>query len=1034
MSPEWSGRLDRTEDRHPAVIAWRWFSHLWDSADPVGPKPLFDTGAVVRIVGSEDIGVVTAPGSWAGDQFSYSVRIGAQQKLFAESSLSPIDLEADDPFKWIGDPPASTDDCALRLSHFKMTSGFSDTLYSYGSSKTVFRSYQFKPVLRLKDSVHKRLLIADEVGLGKTIEAGLVWTELEHRAHMSRVLVVCPSMLVRKWRDEMRRRFGRTLRILDRLAFDDMIDLFRRGDETTPLFGVVSLERLRGSDQLERLQESRPTFDLVIVDEAHYMRNPETVSHDLGQLLSDWSDSLIFLSATPLNLGQSDLFTLVNLLLPAEFPDQVVFEQQLKPNAPLTAASKILSHSPSACDRALAELGSIPALPFGSAVASRPEFTELVQLLTTVQPLPAKELAEAKRLLGELNVLSSVVTRTRKVDVPEQKAVREPRTIPVDWTDEERRFYETVRKWATKRAKQKGAPPGFYLQMPLRQTASCIPAMIERLEDPDLDEDDEGLSYDEGSDFDEDPRLPEEILEELRSVAPELRVDTKFDQFRTALEEARAQGISQVMVFSFFRRTLAYLARRLAPEATVAVMHGGIPVEDRERIMAAFRAGQVDILLLSEVGSEGLDFEFCNALFNYDLPWNPMRVEQRIGRLDRFGQKHAKIFVYNFEVPGTIETDIFGRLYARLRVFEESIGELEPILRDEFNDLQRLALDPNLSDEQRELRIRQMEIAFEARAQEIDSLRSSESELIGLDQLLVDGLEWDIERGRYVGPTEVKRILAALLKEFPSCSLREGDGGSVQLVGTSELARRMLRSQRSSGSSMYSLGELARLLSDSEPVEVTFDSSVASSSGVELVSPTHPLVLTALDHIAESSQLRLARFSRVSVPSSAAGTYCVLVNILEVTGLRPIKRLWAVAVEVPTRKVRGDVADAFLASLARDELRSTTAAVPDDLHLYITHAQQHVLTEMEVVKVERQHENERVIEGRLAALRAEVEHKTQRAQSTLEKVTEERARRIYEGRIRNLAADLERRSAELEAKKGVAVSVTPVSVVLVQSR
>jgi superfamily II DNA or RNA helicase len=1032
-SPAWSGRLDRIEDGHPAVMAWRWFTSLWESGTPVGPRPGFDPGAVVRIEGTDDTGTVVKPGSWTRDQYVYTVRVGAQQKLFPESSLSFIDLDVDDPEQWILDPPASAEDTALRLSYYKMVSGFSDTIYSYGSTKTVFRPYQFKPVLRLKDSVHKRLLIADEVGLGKTIEAGLIWTELDHRAHMNRVLIVCPSMLVRKWRDEMRRRFGRTVRVLDRMALDEMVDLFQRGDEITPLLGVVSLERLRGSEQLERLQDTRPTFDLVIVDEAHYMRNPETATHDLGQLLSDWADSLIFLSATPLNLGRSDLFSLVNLLLPAEFADQTVFEDQLKPNARLTAAGKVLSQSRAGCERALAELRGIPALPFGDNVARRPEYTELVGLLSSAPALSSRGLAQAKRLLGELHTLSGVVTRTRKVDVPEQKAVREPRTIHVDWTDEERRFYDAVRAWATKRAKAKGAPPGFFLQMPLRQTASCIPAMIDRLDQPDLDEDDDMLASEIDADDADDDRLPEDLLAELRSMASSLNGDTKFDQFFAALQEAQRQGISQFMVFSFFKRTLGYLAGRLARYARVAVMHGDIPVEERERIMAAFRAGQVDLLLLSEVGSEGLDFEFCNALFNYDLPWNPMRVEQRIGRLDRFGQKHEKIFVYNFEVPGTIETDIFGRLYERLRVFEESIGELEPVLRDDFADLPRLAVDPRLTDAQREQRIRQLEVAFEARAREIDDLRASEAELVGIDQLLVEGLEADIEEGKYVGPNEVRNMLTALLNESPGCTLDFGDDGDVgRLVGSSDLSRRMLRTQRSSGSSMYTLGELARLLSDSEPIDVTFDSSIASSAGVELISAGHPLVLTALEQVGSTSRLQLARFGRARVSSCPRGTYCMMVYVLEVTGLRPIKRLWPVVIDTATGEVREDVANICMAALARGEMRSTSASGPVDLNTSLVAAREHLLTEMEAVKVRQREENERILAGRLAALRAEVEHKTQRAMTTLRKVSEARARRIYEGRIRNLAADLERRTTELEAKKGSGVSVTPVSVVLVR--
>jgi hypothetical protein len=250
VSVPWSGRLERCEDSQDAVRAWQWFATLWESAVPVGPRPAFESGAVVRLVGSDEVGDVLGPPTWSGDRYAYAVRFGAQQKTALESSLERVDLESQDPEAWITSPPAGGEDIALRLSFLKLTNGLSDTLYSVGSSKTVFRAYQFKPVLRVINSLHNRLLIADEVGLGKTIEAGLIWTELDQRTQLNRVLVVCPSMLVSKWRDEMRRRFGRTLRVLDRVGLEELTDLFLRGDDQTPLHGVVSLERLRVSEQL----------------------------------------------------------------------------------------------------------------------------------------------------------------------------------------------------------------------------------------------------------------------------------------------------------------------------------------------------------------------------------------------------------------------------------------------------------------------------------------------------------------------------------------------------------------------------------------------------------------------------------------------------------------------------------------------------------------------------------------------------------------------------------------------------------------
>ena len=210
-------------------------------------------------------------------------------------------------------------------------------------------------------------------------------------------------------------------------------------------------------------------------------------------------------------------------------------------------------------------------------------------------------------------------------------------------------------------------------------------------------------------------------------------------------------------MFSFFRRTLAYLRQRLAGEFSVRVMDGSVPQDDRVRIMEDFREGKFDVLLLSEVGSEGLDFEFVGALVNYDLPWNPMRVEQRIGRLDRFGQKHERIHILNFHVPGTIETDIFDRLYQRIHVFEESIGELEPILRSQVGQLTRAVLDPRRSDAERQAEVDRIGLAIENKRADLDDLQSQASGLMtGLDEILIDGFEESVvNAGRYIGANEV---------------------------------------------------------------------------------------------------------------------------------------------------------------------------------------------------------------------------------------------------------------------------------------
>jgi superfamily II DNA/RNA helicase len=128
------------------------------------------------------------------------------------------------------------------------------------------------------------------------------------------------------------------------------------------------------------------------------------------------------------------------------------------------------------------------------------------------------------------------------------------------------------------------------------------------------------------------------------------------------------------------------------------VISGSFPPAEREQRISGFREGRYQILLSSEVGSEGLDFQFCHILFNYDLPWNPMVVEQRIGRLDRFGQMAERILIFNLSAPGTIEDEILNRLYRRINLFESYIGDLEAILGGEITSLTKDLFDPDLSE------------------------------------------------------------------------------------------------------------------------------------------------------------------------------------------------------------------------------------------------------------------------------------------------------------------------------------------------
>ena len=936
------------------------------------------------------------------------------------------------PRTWLQLTPAAADELSISLTVTKLTNPLTDTIYSYLSSKTVFRPYQFRPVLRMLESPRQRLLIADEVGLGKTIEAGLIWTELEARdPHLRRVLIVCPAALVPKWRAEMLNRFDRDVRMVDTPALKDLLELLETGDDRKPFLGVVSIERLRASKLLADLSALHPRFDLVIVDEAHYLRNVGTLSHEMGQLLSDWADALVFLSATPLNLGTDDLFNLVHLLAEDEFSDRAIFDLQLEPNRVLNrVAANLLAHRDSPRDL-LPILLEVAPTALGEAVIARPEFVELCSLLGQ-DSLSWDHLERTKRLLAELNTLSSVLTRTRKVDVPEAKAVREPVQIDVEWTDAEHRFYQAVLSWARQRARALGHVPGFATQMPLRQAASCLPVMRRRLldEDPSLYAAD--LTSDDLDDLPLDDLDDAEELEwsQIRQAALQLGdVDTKLDAFIAVLEETERWGSAQILVFSFFRKTLAYLEEHLGRRWRVRTMHGGTRMPDRQQIMDDFRAGEFDILLASEVASEGLDFEFCRVIVNYDMPWNPMKVEQRIGRIDRFGQKNEKISVVNFHVPGTIETDIFERLFLRIRVFEESIGELEPILRDHLAELTKAALDPDLTDEQRQRRMNEIAVAVEGHRADLDDLHESEALLAGIDRLLIDGFEQDTTtRGRFVGPWELRILLDRFFADGTSARLRVRSGRTEgEVIGDGELADRVSRLGGRTGSRIP-IGRLTAMLRDGEPIPITFDNEKASVTAIELISFRHPLVKAAVRWFAEKPN-GIQRYGMVALPEHPAGEWLAVIYLVQTTGLRPSLELWPVAVALGDLAVDDSVGFAVLAQTARGELGDGLPLDTHRLESAIDVADQELNARQIKIERDRRQSNEALVDARIAAQRASIEAKVRRTWATLAKVTNQNLVRLHRGRIANLENRLTEVVAELDGRRQLAVTSHPVAVI-----
>ena len=957
-------RVDWPTESHPLLAAYDWMGALWDEADDIA-APVFEvtSPAFTRGLGQE---AFVRGRDYDRGQWWYRVRVDGRTVTVPERDLQPPAID-DDPYEWIARPPAHADRFAATLTRAKLREQLTDTVYSFRATKTSFRAYQFRPVIRLLETGSLRLLIADEVGLGKTIEAGLVWTELDARRQANRVLVVCPSMLVPKWRAEMRERFEYELQDLDRPRLDELLGRIDEDRMPSRFAGICSLERLRMWSGLEDLAELSPRFDLVIVDEAHAFRNSETMSHALGLHLSDWADALIFLSATPLNLGNEDLFSLLQLLAPGEFDNRFVLERQLKPNAVLHALSASFFDLDVTNAERLRRLKTVESLDFGPAVSARPEYGELVTLLQR-ETLSARHIAPAKRLIGQLHALSAVVTRTRKVEVQERKAVREAVPIAVEWTKPEAEFYAAFERWQIGRARALELPVGFVTQMPLRLASTCLPAARDRVlnwRDENGDEDLDAIDYDGLWDINNPPA---EVLKLAKDLG---EVDTKFDAFLEHLRRVVEEDRRRVLVFTFSRRALAYLGERLSEtDVRIAVMHGGVGREARHDIMRRFRDHDFDVLLASRVASEGLDFEFCSAIVNYDLPWNPMEVEQRIGRVDRFGQNEEKILVLNFHTPGTIESRIIERVHQRIGVFTDSIGELEPILQSRMSELRRAMFDFSLTAVERERRLNETLTAIEEQRLAIDDVEAAASYLSSTDTAEIDGLERDLlETGRYVGQPELVHLLSDWAAGSPGAQCEvDRIGTHLTFRGTAGMEDHLRGVQAAGERSRVEIDDLAKAMLDERDVVLCLDPDHARVTGQQLLSSTNPLVRAAL-RVPGASQ---ARFAHVRIKSATVKprSYCVLVALAKWEGLQPAAEFWTTAVDLDTGVVTGEaVGSTLLAALAESQLDAHETRIHVDLAEHLREAERSLRRRHQEEADRRQEMNTALIESRRISLR-----------------------------------------------------------------
>ena len=850
----------------------------------------------------------------------YDVFVNNSLQRYYSGQIAPVGETVG--YNWIG-----IDEVRSYLTAYQINNPSSQNLYSLNSARIDFVPYQFRPALKMIHSDEPRILIADSVGVGKTIEAGLIIKELEARSEIERVVVICPRPLVaeRKWELEMK-RFDEEFTPIDGTTLRQIISDTDRDGEWPVRYNKIIIpysimdSRVYYGEQGKRFRsfglselDPEPHFDLVIVDEAHHIRNgsldkEKAFAYKCTKYFCDHADAVVMLTATPIQTGDNDLFTILNVLRPDIVIDQKTFEMMSRPNAFISRAVHALRSTDEGWRlNAIENLHDLQKTQWGDNVIAENPLYENILMRLEKEIISREERVKLISDIESLHSFSTMINRTRRRDI-QDFCVRRPHTVSVEFTEYQQELHNELLNFErhTLSVLHDSRTIAFMMSTINRQAASCIFGLAPHIRDiigrrlQQMNDDPE-CDY---SEFMFDQHMEDAIstlAQRLLDLADNLPdEDPKFDATLKVIMKKQEMLNNKIMLFSTFRHTLAYLKQRLSALGyRVEQIDGSVKDEERYSLKSRFELPKesddsIDILLFTEVGSEGLDYQFCDMMINYDLPWNPMRIEQRIGRIDRRGQKSEAVNIYNIITENTIDAEIYYRCLMRIGVFESSIGDCEEILGDIANEIEVIALDSSLTANERRIKIEQIADNEVRKVQEMTRLEEEEKEFFGFD---LTEFTTSQEMRQAENPWLTQRCLQRLIENYIS----ERVGLGTYIIGESSMknlrlsatARGILRDdlkQLPGGRNALRQTWENYLRGNKPNHSLTFDPDTAMKDRDSFfITAMHPLAKQAAKYFKEdtTSHLCLKYFSS----DIASGEYEFSIYAWKYTGFNSYTRL-----------------------------------------------------------------------------------------------------------------------------------------------
>ena len=867
-----------------------------------------------------------------GDITQYNVFVNNEIKQYYTGQIALVEKSAG--YNWI-----SLTEMRSYLTAYQINNPSSQNLYSLNSARIDFVPYQFRPALKMIHADEPRILIADSVGVGKTIEAGLIIKELEARSDLERVLVICPKPLVaeRKWELEMK-RFDEEFISLDGATLRQIIsDTDRDGDWPVRFnkaiipYSILDSKVYNGEigrrNRIFGLSEldPEPHFDLVIVDEAHHIRNgsddkEKAFAYKCTKYFCDHADAVVMLTATPLQTSDNDLFTLLNVLRPDIVVDKDTFEMMSRPNANISRAVHLVrAMEEDWNEKASTELLDLQKTQWGdNVIAENPLYNDILRRLESNE-IDREERVKLISDIESLHSFGTMLNRTRRRDI-QDFCVRRSHTVSTSFTEYQQTLHDELLFFEHEALStlHNANSVAFMISTIRRQAASCIFGLAPYIRDiisrrlMQLDYDPDSLIND----------VDEKSLNTISSLAKKVLMladklpekDPKFEETYDIIRKKQEQSNNKIMIFSTFRHTLSYLKRKLSEcGLRVEQIDGSVKDDTRYELKSRFELSReneyaIDILLFTEVGSEGLDYQFCDMMINYDLPWNPMKIEQRIGRIDRRGQLSDVVNIYNIITEGTVDADIYHRCFMRIGVFERSIGDCEEILGQIASGIDYIVYDTNLTDEERNIKLEQMADNEVRKMQELNRLEEEEKELFGFD---LTELTTSHEIKKAESPWISGYFLQKLIENYITAIVGKGQyiigESSLKTIRLSASARQILRDdlKKLTGGRNALRRSWQNYLSGNKPNHsITFDPETASKERDSFfITAMHPLAKQAAKYYShrESAYLHL-QLHTSEIPS---GQYVFSVYAWQYTGYNTYTKLITVcenekiAVELP---------------------------------------------------------------------------------------------------------------------------------------